>query len=199
MSCLFSEDVSALLLGTLDAPRRAALIIHARGCPECGPDVELSARLTAAFVRAEPPAPVLAAVMRACARPFPARSPLRWRTVGALLGVAAAALLTLAYYSYGVIHQIRSENARAAAEVDVRSLNLIVELRQDPAIQDNRTLVEALRGFPHRDGALQDGVLYDPWGSAYIVRRQGEAVALYSPGANRRDEGGSGDDIRYEN
>ncbi len=197
MSCPFSEDVNALLMGTLDVPRRAALIVHAAGCEECGPDVELSARLTAAFVKAEPPAPILDAVMRACARPFPARSPLRWRTIGALIGIAATALLCLAYYSYGAIHRIRSENAHAAAEVDVRSMNLIVELRQDPNIRDNRSLVDALRDFPHRDGALQDGMLYDPWGSAYIVRRDGEEVALYSPGANRRDEGGLGDDIHY--
>ncbi len=197
MRCSYASDASAFLLGALPAERRAALLLHAEDCEPCREEVALVSSLTAAFVRSEPPAPVLDAVMRACARPFPARGPIRWRTVGAIIAIAAGLLLVLAYQSYATIAQARNESQAAAARSEVRSLGLLVQLRQDPAIRDNPSLVEALPDFPYGDGAIRDGVLHDPWGYAYVVEADGAEVRFYSRGANGRDEGGRGDDITF--
>ena len=53
--CPRIEELSALIDGELDAPRRAALEVHAAGCAICTPVLEQMQRLHAGFAALPPP------------------------------------------------------------------------------------------------------------------------------------------------
>lgn len=201
MTCAKSDEIGRWLLGTLDAAERADLLEHGHSCTECGPEIALLASLHGALAPKDPPVGAVEAVLRSCGALRPRTAAIRWRTVGAIYSIAAAALLFLAFHAYQAVDEIRDAHAarrELLATGSVRSLGVIVELRGKSQILDNRSLVEACEGFPFGTEAVRDGVFYDPWDRAYIFEEREAGFAFYSRGANGIDERGTGDDIAYE-